>query len=271
MSRFRFRRTDVGAPLKILITWGATAALLVFATAASPGVAGSLPPSRQATARPGPAAPGDSAPGAVVATRVFNIRYRSVDEVYMMISPVLGPHGSIRAEPHQRTITVVDAPGTLDTIARTIAAYDVPPRSVEVAIQLIMASSSPVPPAPAPPTIRGVIDKLTALSTRWNDYRMVGDARVLGTEGERSSLRVGDDYKVDFRIEQVSEESRTIRFKPFELQKREPAVEGGERFGSVMSTVLNLRDSQLFIVGASRMERSNRALFMTITASLPQP
>ena len=133
------------------------------------------------------------------------------------------------------------------------------------------STAGPSSTAPAPPTIRGVIEKLNALSTRWNDYRMVGDARILGTEGERSSLRVGDDYRIDFRIDQVSDESRTIRFKPFELQRRELTVEGNERYNPVMNTVLNLRDSQLFIVGASKMERSNRALFMTITASLQQP
>jgi hypothetical protein len=100
---------------------------------------------------------------------------------------------------------------------------------------------------------------------------MVGNARVLGTEGERSSLRVGEDYRVDFRIDQVSDESRVIRFKPFELLRRESAVEGPERYTSVMNTVLNLRDSQQFIVGASKVEQSNRALFMTITAALQRP
>jgi hypothetical protein len=39
----------------------------------------------------------------------------------------------------------------------------------------------------------------------------------------------------------------------------------------VLDTVLNLRDAQLFIVGASKLEKSNRALFMTITASLAEP
>ena len=34
---------------------------------------------------------------------------------------------------------------------------------------------------------------------------------------------------------------------------------------------VNLRDSQLFIVGASKVEQSNRALFMTITASSQHP
>ena len=81
-------------------------------------------------------------------------------------------------------------------------------------------------------------------------------------------MQVGDAYRVAFRIDRVSDENRLIRFKPFELQRREPAVEGMERYASIINTVLNLRDSQLFIVGASKMERSNRALFMTVRAAL---
>ncbi len=218
-----------------------------------------------------PASAGAEAGAAGLATRIFTVRYKNVDDVYLLVSPYLSPRGSIRTQPHERKITVLDAPETLETIARLVAAYDLPPRGVEVAVQLILASADGPSRAPAPPPIRGVIEKLNALSTRWNDYRMLGDARVLGMEGERTSLRVGDEYQIDFRIDQVSDETRTIRFKPFALQRRELTVEGNERFAPVLNTVLNLRDSQLFIVGASKMERSNRALFMTITASLQQP
>jgi len=215
--------------------------------------------------------PSPSETPAALGTKVFNLRYKRVDDAYLLISPYLGPRGSIRTQPAQRAVTVVDAPDNLQRIAALIGAYDLPPRSVQVSVQLILASAGETAAAPAPPPIRGVIDKLNALSTRWNDYRMVGDARVLGTEGERSSLRVGEDYKVDFRIDQVSDENRVIRFKPFELQRREVSVEGAERYTPIVNTVLNLRDSQLFIVGASKIERSNRALFMTITASLQRP
>ena len=208
---------------------------------------------------------------APLATRIFTIRYRDVDDVYLLISRYLGPRGSIRSEPHRKTLTVADAALNLDRIAGMIATYDVPPRSVEVAVQLIMASAGGPAQAPAPPPIRGVIDKLNALNTRWKDYRLVGGGSVLGMEGERSQLAVGDDYRVDFRIDRVSEEDRVIRFKPFELRRRELSVEGNESFSPVINTVLNLRDSQVFIVGASRAERSNRALFMTITASVREP
>ena len=219
---------------------------------------------------PPAAATGDPA-DASLATRVFILHYKTADEAYLLISPWLSPRGSIRSQPHQKTLTVVDTAEAVQRMAEMIAGFDLPPRVIEVAVQLILASSEKGSPEPTPPPIRGVIERLNALSTRWSDYRLVGDARILGTEGERSTLRVGDDYRVDFRIEQVAEESRIIRFKPFELSRREPGVEANERYAPIMNTVLNLRDAQLFIVGASKMERSNRALFMTITASLPRP
>ena len=203
-----------------------------------------------------------------VSERVFTIQFKTVDSVYLLVSPLLGRRGSIGSRPHQRTLSVVDTPRNLARIAEAIAAFDVPPRAVEVAVQLILASSGEGSPEPTPPPIRGVIERLNALSTRWTDYRLVGNARVRGTEGEFSSLRVGEEYRVNFRIDGVSEESRIIRFKPFELERRDLTVEGNERYSRVMNTVLNLRESQLFIVGASKMEQSNRALFMTITASL---
>jgi hypothetical protein len=231
-------------------------------------------PAAEPTPAPSPAAVAPrGAPGrqSGLGFRVFSLRYKKIDAAYFIISPYVGPHGSVKMQPAQRTLTVQDAPENLQRIAALIGSYDVPPKNVEVSVQLIMATAGAAQQEPAPPPIRGVIDKLNALSTRWSDYKMLGDARVLGTEGERSSLKVGDDYKVDFRIDQVSDESRVIRFKPFELLRRETVVEGPERYASVMNTVLNLRDSQLFIVGASKVEQSNRALFMTITASSQRP
>ena len=256
-----------------------TAVLVAFfvlarAQAEVPPAGSQASPAAEAAATPGPSAapPGVGAPArsAPLAMRIFSLHYKKIDDVYMLISPYVGPRGTVKMQPSKKMLTVIDLPENLSRISGIIGTYDVPPRSVEVLVQLIMASSAPSPASPPPP-IRGVIDRLTALSTRWNDYRLLGNARVLGTEGEHSSLNVGDDYRVDFRIDQVSEETRVIRFKPFELQRRELTVEGNERYASVMSTVLNLRDAQLFIVGASKMERSNRALFMTITASLQRP
>jgi hypothetical protein len=204
-------------------------------------------------------------------TKAFVLKYKTADDAYLLLSPWLSPKGAIRSQPHQKMIVVTDTPEAVRQDETLLMGFDLPPRTVQVAVQLILASSDKGRTAPAPPPIRGVIDRLNALNTRWSDYKLVGDARVMGTEGERSTLRVGDDYRVDFRIDQIAEESHLIRFKPFELAHRESGVEGNDRFQPVLDTVLNLRDAQLFIVGASKMEKSNRALFMTITASVAEP
>ncbi len=229
-------------------------------------------PQQPAGAQPA-GSPTAGTPGArpsPLAMRVFTLRFRKIDDAYALISPYVGSRGSVKMQPVQKTLTVQDAVDNLQRIASLISSYDVPPHNVEVSVQLIMATAGSRAQEPAPP-IRGVIDKLSALNTRWSDYRMIGNARVQGTEGEPSSVRLGDDYKVEFRIDQVSDETRIIRFKPFELSRREPLADGAERYTSIVNTVLNLRDAQQFIVGASKIERSNRALFMTITAATKRP
>ena len=236
-------------------------------SAAPAAGAGDSAPSRAGVGvMPAPAAGADG-----LVTRTFMLRYKSVDDAYLLVSPWLSPKGSIRTQPHQRTLTVSDTPEAVKQAETLLKGFDLPPRVVQVAVQLILASSEKNPIVPTPPPIKGVVDRLNALSTRWTDYKLVGDARILGTEGERATLKVGDDYRVDFRIDQIADESRIIRFKPFELQRRDQLAEGQQRYQPVLNTVLNLRDSQLFIVGASKMERSDRALFMTITASLAIP
>lgn len=257
----------LGIPATLILLALALPFLPIVPVSQAIGAAQGSGPAARAGVSVVPAPPG--ADGLV--TRTFTLRYKAVDDGYLLISPWLTPKGSIRTQPHLKTITVTDTPDAVRQAETLLKGFDLPPRVVQVAVQLILASSEKSPIVPTPPPIRGVVDRLNALSTRWSDYKLVGDARILGTEGERGTLKVGDDYRVDFRIDQIADESRIIRFKPFELARRELLVEGQERYQPVLNTVLNLRDSQLFIVGASKMERSDRALFMTITASLAVP
>jgi len=57
---------------------------------------------------------------------------------YILVSPWLTPRGSIQSQPHQRTLTVVDTPEAMKHVAELLAGFDLPPRTVEVAVQLIL-------------------------------------------------------------------------------------------------------------------------------------
>src|SRR5262249_11923030 len=119
----------------------------------------------QATTQESPAPMAQAPTGNALRMQAFSLRHKKVDEVFALISPYLSPRGSVRMQPAQRSLTIQDAPENLSRIAALITAFDLPPRSVEVSVQLILASAGAGTQAPSPPPIRGVIDKLSALST----------------------------------------------------------------------------------------------------------
>lgn len=203
-------------------------------------------------------------------TQLFTIRFKDVNDVYLLIEPLLSERGTVQMQPRLKTLAVTDDEETLQKIDEIIRSYDLPPRSVEVALQLILATTAGGQSEKISPRIRGVIEKLNEISTRWSDYRLLGSATVLSAEGERTSVQLGEDYRISFAVDYASDEQKLVRFKRFTLDRREkpryPELRE-ENYARVLDTALNLKSDKLYIFGASRLESSNRALFMTITAS----
>ena len=115
-----------------------------------------------------------------------------------------------------------------------------------------------------------MIQKLNEISTKWSDYKLLGSATVTSSEGDRASVEMGEDYRISFAVDYVSDEQKMVRFKRFTLDRREKPLapeSGEESYTRVLDTALNLKEDKLYIFGASKMESSNRALFMTITAA----
>jgi len=74
-------------------------------------------------------------------------------------------------------------------------------------VQLSFASSEKGSPDPTPPPIRGRHREAERPEHRWSDYKLVGDARVPGHEGRQHPARRPNDYRVEFRIDQIADES----------------------------------------------------------------
>ena len=216
-----------------------------------------------------PAPPSDPA-ASRLPTQLFTVRFKDVNDVYLLIEPLLSARGSVQMQPRLKTLAVTDEPETLAKIETMIQSYDLPPKNVEVALQLILATTAEKPPESISPRIRGVIQKLNEISTRWSDYRLLGSATLTSMEGDRASVEMGEDYRVSFAVDYVSDEQKMVRFKRFTLDRRERPrgpESTQENYTRVLDTALNLKEDKLYIFGASKMESSNRALFMTITAS----
>jgi hypothetical protein len=71
-------------------------------------------------------------------------------------------------------------------------------------------------------------------------------------------------------VDYASDEQKLVRFKRLVLDRRDRSrdAESSEAtYTRVLDTALNLKEDKLYIFGASKMEGSSRALFMTISAS----
>src|SRR5258705_2956054 len=177
---------------------------------------------------------GPEAGGQRLPTQLFTVRFKDVNDVYLLIEPLLSAKGSVSMQPRLKTLAVTDDEDTLRRVEEMIRSYDLPPKNVEVALQLILASTESQPEKISP-RIRGVIEKLNEISTRWSDYRLLGSATVTASEGEKASVEVGQDYRISFAVDYASSEAQLVHFKRFTLDRRD-APTGADRTGETHTT-----------------------------------
>ncbi len=224
----------------------------------------------------GPARGDDDDPAQHLETRVFPMRYRAVDDAVLLIRPLLGDDASVSFRPRLRAITVTDEPARLDRIALLLRGFDVPPRRVNLVVSLFLGTKGgadgeqfqrarPRPPRPLP----GFDATIATLQhTVWTEYRLLGSAAFATAEGEESELSLGQDYRIRLRVDNVNPRDGITHFDRFALERRNEPEAGGVPYRPVWNQVLNLKDNQLYVFGATRMENSQRAIFLSVTAGI---
>ena len=212
--------------------------------------------------------------GPELETRVFKVQFKPLEDVILLVRNALGEHGSLTLQPRLRAVIVTDEPALLDRVAQLITSFDVPPRQVHLAVQLLMGSHEDTPEkrkaAPGTPRLPGIDRDLrnTLGLTSWTDYDLLGSATFTTAEGEESTLALGEEYRIRLKVGIVNEEQQVTRFERFALERRHIDAAGREELRPIWDQVLNLRDSQLYVFGATRLEDSSRAIFLPITAGI---
>jgi len=222
---------------------------------------------------------GGAVPGQTSAldTRMFTVRYKSVDDFLLLIRPLLGSEASVTLQPRLRTVTVTDEPARLAKIASVLRTFDVPPRRVNLAVSLILGTKGgdvvePLQRPRRPPTLPGFDDTLKALEhTVWTDYRLLGSASFATSEGEEAEVSLGQDYRIRLRVDRVNGTDGITRFDRFALERRTENPEGAVYHPVWNQMTLNLQDNRLYVFGATRMEDSQRAIFLSVTAGIEAP
>lgn len=217
-----------------------------------------------------PAAP--NCQGITLQARVFTIRYRPVSEGALLVDQLLGPCGSYKVPKSLRLLSVEDEPNRLARIAEALASWDLPPRTVEITVSLILASRDPAPPGGLAQEIRGVSETLSQV-TRWTSFNRLGSVTLRVAEGGEAEAELGDGYSVAFRLATVDKERQVVQLEPFDLKKSPGNRETGAALGGARVVLggltINLPEGKLNLVGAPGRQQ-DRALFLALRAvSLP--
>ncbi|MDH3285969.1 MAG: hypothetical protein OEQ13_14645, partial [Acidobacteriota bacterium] len=200
--------------------------------------------------------------------RVVTVRFKPVSDAARLVDQLLGPCGAYRVPKALKLITIEDQPERLARIAEAIGSWDLPPRSVELTVSLIMARRDDGGADKGlVGEIRGVTETLSEV-TSYTTFERVGTASVRAMEGGEASLELGGRYKVAFRVGGVDPERGIVQLQPFSLSRLPRPGEAASGLGTVphrlLSMELDLPEGQMHLVGAPGRAR-DKALFLALT------
>ena len=233
-------------------------ALLVAALMAAPGVLGAA------------ATSGDED----LATRTFTINYRDVRDVVALIQPAISDRGSYSVRPRIKSVTVTDTPAVLSRVEDLIAGYDLPPRGIKLVVQLMRAEEGTPEPSTSERRSRrvGLPPAVIQDLTKWSVITPIGSASLSTAENEGGTVAMGERYRIRFDVGAVSMNLGVIRMERFVLEKVRPAGAGSASaevsYAPLIDLVLNLKDRQTTVLGATSSQDSKQALFVSVTATI---
>ncbi len=216
-------------------------------------------------------------PATEVVVRVFALKYRAPEDAVAIVRPVLTEGGSVIVQPKGNVLTVRDSADAVERAARSIAAWDVPPRAVDLRITLLKAATGPRPgPGIAPALMpdgdpEGIGDRLRQLF-RFTSYSRLDTVLVKGAEGQTVASVLGGDYRLEFQID-GGDDLRQVRLKGLAFERVHPVAGPGIAAprGDILRTTLNVPVGQPFILAVGRDEAAAGALVLVFRGSWKIP
>jgi cobalamin biosynthesis protein CbiG len=195
--------------------------------------------------------------GKSLSVRTFTFKHKQAENAAAVIKSLMSGDGTMSIQPKANSLVVTDDPENLKKIAAALKEFDTAPQGFSVTLRLISASRT-AKAARVPEELRDVESQLANL--RYTSVDPVGSAEVSGKEGEPGLIDL-TQYRADFQFGQYDPASDTIAISDFKLSRLD-----GDQLTPMMKTTLNLKLGQTVIMGVARDAKSQRALFLVLSA-----
>lgn len=192
---------------------------------------------------------------------VYRLEHQPASEAWALLQPLLSARGSVELRPADNTLVLRDSTVALERILPVLAAFDHPPRDVNVEIWLIRASgiAKVSPPLSEPSNVPR--DLLANLVGRlpYQQYDLLAGSRVRSREGQRVTFQLGPEHAVRFRLGTIVGDQR-LRLVDFEVLREER----GATAESLIRSNLNLWLGRSMVFALTQGEHSPTALMVVV-------
>jgi hypothetical protein len=193
-----------------------------------------------------------------LSVRTFSFKHKDPEKAAAIIKLLMSAEGSMSIQPATNAMVITDRPENLKNITKALIEFDVPPQSFRLTVRLIAASRVEAPPKVAD-DLKEIAPKLAMF--RFNAFERLGDADVVGKEGDPGIVDMPSGYRADFKFGEYDPASDSIKVSDLRLSRLQK-----EQLTSLLKTTLNLRIGQTYIVGATKTPQSQRALMIVLVA-----
>lgn len=197
--------------------------------------------------------------GKSLTVRTFTFKHKQAEHAAAMIKSLMSADGSMSIQPKSNSLVVTDAAENMRKIAAALTEFDTAPQPFRLSVQVLSAGRGGGKTTRLPEELRDVESQLALL--RYTVIEPVGGAEVSAREGEPGLVDL-TQYRADFKFGQYDPASDTIALSDFKLSR----LEGDQLTAVTNKAGLNLKLGQTVVMGLTRDAKSQRALFLVLSA-----
>jgi len=193
-----------------------------------------------------------------LSVRTFTFKYKDADKAAAIIKPLMSAEGSMSIQPASNSLAVTDRADNLKAIGKALAEFDTAAQPFRLSIRIVSAAREAN--AHIPDDLKDVAQKVAVM--HFNAFTREGDANVQGKEGDPGSIDMQTGFRADFKFGEYDPASESIRINDLHVSK----IGKDNQLTSLVTTSLNLRIGQTYILGAAKSPNSPRALMIVLVA-----